>query len=294
MTTAELEARQEAQRRAIEAATVAAAVAVIHDRIQAVLDRLASMFHLAGSDPQRWLYARLEAERALRRINAVRVRVVIESMLDRAAMVGARTVGQWDPGGIDTRTDPLIADILDTVVADVTAKLAAAASRIERGPLDTKARLDTATHAALAAEKAAARAATDSATRAIDEGTRAVTDALGLSRVWVAEPGACLSCVAMAGSVARPRGLFVPAAPDLAPRLIPWLPGGVTGPPAHTHCRCHTVVAAPGLSEALRRAAAREVARGESDFDSLPDRLAALDALLRRRGGSPGRRGFAA
>jgi hypothetical protein len=111
----------------------------------------------------------------------------------------------------------------------------------------------------------------------------------GLRVVWVAERGACLTCLALSGHVIDPNSgtgfdEFATFSPHGAPQV--WPPGmPLMAPPRHPHCRCRLrIIAADNtmLPEALRREAQRSVARGWSDHDSRKSRLTAADRLMAR------------
>jgi hypothetical protein len=104
--------------------------------------------------------------------------------------------------------------------------------------------------------------------------------------VWIAERGACLTCLALSGQVADPSsGTWFDefATFDKQPMAV-WPPDQpLTGPPRHRWCRCRLrIIAATNtmLPAALAREARRSVARGWSDHASRPGRLAAADRLL--------------
>lgn len=104
--------------------------------------------------------------------------------------------------------------------------------------------------------------------------------------VWVAERGACLTCLALSGQVADPgTGMWFDEFATFDKRPMPvWPPGmPLMGPPRHPHCRCRLrIIAASNtmLPAALAREARRSVARGFSDHASRPARLSAADRLL--------------
>jgi hypothetical protein len=112
----------------------------------------------------------------------------------------------------------------------------------------------------------------------------------GLRVVWVAERGACLTCLALSGRVIDPNsgdGFDEDATfgkPGSAPLV--WPPGmPLMGPPRHPNCRCRLRILAAGnvmVPAALRREAERSVARGWSDYDSRRARLGATDRLVRQ------------
>lgn len=111
----------------------------------------------------------------------------------------------------------------------------------------------------------------------------------GLRVVWVAERGACLTCLALSGHVIDPNSgagfdeFATFGQPGSAPTV--WPPGmPLMGPPRHPNCRCRIrIVAADNtmVPDALRREAERSVARGWSEYDSRRSRLGAADRLVR-------------
>lgn len=104
--------------------------------------------------------------------------------------------------------------------------------------------------------------------------------------VWIAERGACLTCLALSGQTADPSsGTWFDEFATFDKRPMPvWPPDQpLMGPPRHPHCRCRLrIIAAANtmLPEALAREARRSVARGFSDHASRPARLGAADRLL--------------
>lgn len=104
--------------------------------------------------------------------------------------------------------------------------------------------------------------------------------------VWIAERGACLTCLALSGQTADPsRGTWFDEFATFDCRPMPvWPPDQpLMGPPRHPHCRCRLrIIAATNtmLPAALAREARRSVARGFSDHASRLARLGAADRLL--------------
>lgn len=104
--------------------------------------------------------------------------------------------------------------------------------------------------------------------------------------VWIAERGACLTCLALSGQTADPSsGTWFDEFATYDKRPMPvWPPDQpLMGPPRHPHCRCRLrIIAASNtmLPDALAREARRSVARGWSDHASRPARLGAADRLL--------------
>jgi hypothetical protein len=109
----------------------------------------------------------------------------------------------------------------------------------------------------------------------------------GLRVVWVAERGACLTCLALSGQVIDPNsgdGFNENASFSPHGAMAVWPPGmPLMSPPRHPNCRCRLriITAANAmLPEALRREAQRSVARGWSDSASQCERLTAADRLI--------------
>lgn len=272
--------RQEAEAAALEAAAVASAVAVLTAALTAITGTLKTAFRLVVTDPARWLTARRVAARTLRSLQP-RIASQAERMVSRAAALGARHVDAPLPDGYDPATDPQVRDVLDALDQAVTRKLDTAADAILSGPVNTPARLDDAIGRVDAARKLAASTVEDVVATAITGGARAAADEAGIGLTVWAERDACLSCQSMCGAEPTPEDGLLRPVHEFTARILPWLRDGVTGPPFHRHCRCRLVPATPGLAEGLRREAEREVARGESAYDSLPARLAAVDRVLR-------------
>lgn len=275
-------ARREAEIRALEAAVAAAVVAALAARVARVTAALTAGFRYAATDPARWLTVRRQAARDLRAIR-VNVAPVIARNLTQAAQLGARHAGGTLPANHAPTGDPLVADVLQRVDADVARKLDAAAVHLTDNPVGTPAQLDDALTKVDAAPKEAEAAAGDAVARTVAGGVRAVAEQDGAALVWWAERSACLHCKGMAGSVAEPGGRFF-AVRQFADKPLPWVAEGVDGPPLHRSCRCHTAINTEGLADGLKREAQREVAQGTSLHDSLPARLRAVDRLL--KGGS--------
>lgn len=271
--------RREAETAALEAAIVAAVTSDLARQVGRAIGTLRTGFRLAAGNGPQWTAARRAVAGDLRRIRP-RLAVQTTRMLPRAAQLGARHLGAPLPAGHDPLADDVLAAAIDTLDASVRARLVTAAARLTTDPIDTPARLDDAAARIDSARTTAEGTVGDAVARAAAGGTTAAADDTDTDLVWWSERDACLSCTSMAGAVRTPGGLFVPVA-ILAPRIIPWLPGGITAPPAHRSCRCHLEVATEGLAAALAREAERSVARGESAYDSGPARLRAIDGLLR-------------
>jgi len=120
--------------------------------------------------------------------------------------------------------------------------------------------------------------------RAVDHGAKAVAEAKGVGRLWVAEADACVRCAAYSGEYAEPDAEFEGGL-SFDPQQRGQGPDTVDGPPLHPHCRCRTIpwsmdwpVPLPRL---LQARAAASVAEGISlPSESGPARVRAARALL--------------
>lgn len=128
-----------------------------------------------------------------------------------------------------------------------------------------------------------------------------VAEARGAQVLWVAEPNACVVCLALSGHLANPatgewfdeEATF--GRPGSAPAV--WPPGQpLTRPPRHPHCRCITEtwlgdVRGAGvidLPAALRREARRSIVLGRSHpTESRAVRIDAAERLLDQGSGLP-------
>lgn len=154
--------------------------------------------------------------------------------------------------------------------------------------------IKTATDAAAVASKVkkaktrAEGAARWTANEGINAGTSDVARKMGLRLVWIAERNACLHCLAHAGYVTEPGGLFPGLSFDPQANDIP----AVEYPPLHPNCRCQTrttdAPAGPAptdrssLNPAARLAAEarRSVVYQWTDYASNPAMMRAAEALL--------------
>lgn len=275
-------AQREAQAVALEAAIVAAVTASLAQRLEHAAWTLKDAFRHATTNPGQWAAARRTAADQVQGAH-LDIAAAAHRMLPRAAQLGATRVGAELPAWWRPSHDQRTAYDLAGMDGAVRAKLDRAAAHLATQPVDTPARLAEALGRIDVAGSTARNRVGDLVARTISAGSAAAADAGGIDLTWVSERAACLSCTSMAGAVRHPGGLFVPAQ-MLAPRIIPWLPTGVVGPPAHGSCRCRSERATEGLSEALLREAQRSVARGESAHDSTPERLRAIDLLLQEGG----------
>jgi hypothetical protein len=310
--------RADAQARALEAAIAAAAVAVITSRVAAIARDLTVAFARWGSSsPGRWAAARRDAAARLRSV-PVRVSETVAPQLWRAARLGARQAGVPLPDGYDPAVRERVRESLDRVDDTVRDRLRDVARAVADAQVTTPAQLEevtgrveaVASTARARVEDVVARTVADGAHAAVygqepPEDSRPVGDeeeapvaadgdeeppapdepaepagpaAPALDLTWWSERDACLACASLAGALPGQDGLYrqVLAVTRASPRLTD--EGCI--PPLHPHCRCRLVPATPGLADALRREAQREVAYGWSAYDSLGSRLRAADLLV--------------
>jgi hypothetical protein len=272
-------ARREAEVVALEAAVTAAAVAGIAGILTQVTGMLSGAFKIAVTDPGRWVKTRRSAARMLRRVRP-RGAAVVARHLTRAAQLGARQVGVSLPKGHDPLADVQVRQDLEGLDQAVTARLGKAAEAVTRDRIHTSRQLEKTLARVDAVTSVMEGGAGDIVARAVAGGTVAAAGRAGVGVTLRCERNACLACQSMCGSVPDEDGLFRPVH-EYTARLLPWLRDGVEAVPLHPRCRCRIVPATEGLVDALRREAEREVARGESAYDSLPARLAAVDRVLK-------------
>lgn len=127
--------------------------------------------------------------------------------------------------------------------------------------------------------------------RAINDGAAQTAHHYGARGLWVAEPDACVICLAYAGRLADHDGRF-PGGLSMDPQSRSNRRPAFEGPPAHTNCRCRLVPwmpdwdTGPGtLPALLQEQAWRSVASGRRrPSESRAARRRAAQALLARRG----------
>lgn len=127
--------------------------------------------------------------------------------------------------------------------------------------------------------------------RAINDGAAQTAAHYGARGLWLAEPDACVICLAYAGQLADRDGRF-PGGLSMDPRSRSTTQAALDGPPAHINCRCKLVPWMPGwdtgpgsLPDLLRDQAWRSVAAGRGrPSESRAARRRAAQALLARRG----------
>ena len=115
------------------------------------------------------------------------------------------------------------------------------------------------------------------------EGVEVVARVARVPLLWVAETNACVHCLALSGTIARPGSSFDGSATYGASPL-PTFDGPVMAPPRHPNCRCTLEPAvSPEFAAALRREADRSVLRGFSlESESMRVRVDAAERLLAR------------
>jgi len=281
--------RRETQIRVLEAAVTGAVLAAFLQRLHWVTSTVTA----GHRDVSRVVDAR---QYAAGQLSAMRVDIgQVARFLPRAAELGAQHADAPLPSWWAPEVDPGLVEAIQRAEATVQAKVQQVAAQVLTAPLPAetvtvgprawtpvRASGETLADRVAAVGAAASTAVGDVVARAVAAGAVAAASGAGVGLCWYTERGSCLSCASMAGAVQGEDGLFRPVR-VYAPRIIPWLPGGVASVPAHSGCRCHLAPATPGLVDALRREAEREVARGESEYDSLAARLAAVDRLLAAR-----------
>jgi hypothetical protein len=218
-----------------------------------------------------------------------RIRWSIQPLLHHVALSGHRLgVDQAERITGSVRVEAALSRPLREAIAQVDAKAAADladAVRVARVlPVDTYPRALTAAAKATSAVHRVEATTRWVANKAITEGTTAVAEAAGVGRLWIAEPGACLTCLAYAGEIAGPGENF-PAGLTFGDYSTVSEP--LDGPPAHPNCRCRTepwLGTSPdfgvSLPNTLRREALRQVALGRSDYASDPAKVRAADRLI--------------
>jgi hypothetical protein len=124
--------------------------------------------------------------------------------------------------------------------------------------------------------------------RAINDGAAQAIAILGADGLWVAEPDACVACLAYSGRLADGDGRF-PGGLSLDPRQARAGALPIEGPPRHPHCRCRLTPWLPswapsrGLSlpDLLQQQAWRSAATGRArPTESRAARLRAARTLL--------------
>lgn len=190
-------------------------------------------------------------------------RRIVQRDKELSALIGGvdgNLLGRLDVALRDARTLPL------DNMSDA-ARVAAGATRVVNG------------------SKADARWA---ANRALSAGVAAEAQKQDARILWVAERNACLHCLAYSGVAVEPGALFPTG---LTFDSHPLKGDPVPYPPLHPNCRCRVDVykgpdssknrSAMDAASVLQREAERSVARGLTDYASVPKALSAAGRLLK-------------
>lgn len=126
--------------------------------------------------------------------------------------------------------------------------------------------------------------------RTINDGAEQAIAALGARALWVAEPDACVICLAYAGRLADRDGRF-PGGLSMDPASRSTTKAAIEGPPAHPNCRCRLVPwrdewahGPTTLPELLRQQALTSIATGGGrPTESRTARIRAAQALAVNR-----------
>lgn len=127
--------------------------------------------------------------------------------------------------------------------------------------------------------------------RAVNDGAAQTIQYLDARAMWVAEPDACVRCLAYAGRLADRDGRF-PGGLSMDPHTRSTRHAATEGPPLHPACRCRLAPWRDGwgaLPDLLREQAWRSIATGHGrPSESHAARRRAAQALLTQRGLSAG------
>ncbi|HEV2346462.1 MAG TPA: hypothetical protein VGS97_20350 [Actinocrinis sp.] len=212
--------------------------------------------------------------------------------------------------------EPVLTEAIGAVPETMAESVASTANFVEQLPITGWDDLVRAMGKANQAATSLERSTTWAVNKANSDAIRQVAVNKGASLLWVAEPDACVICLALSGHIIDPMsgdGFDEEATfgkPGSAPDV--WPPGEpLMGPPRHVSCRCHPELwfgahAAPGgpeenslynrpgvganvdLPAALRREAKRSIVYGWSlPSESGAVRLDAASRLLARGAGLP-------
>lgn len=227
----------------------------------------------------------------------------IQSLVRQA---GGRGV-VWGRGGSPpgTSVDTVTSDAADRVVSEIPAGVDRALDTAQLLAQSTPvSSWDDVVRFHAAASKAVLdvdRAVSTATYTAFNDAVHQVAQAAGAKVLWIAEPDACVVCLALSGRLADPttgRWFDEEATfgrPGSAPAV--WPPGQpLKRPPRHPNCRCMTQVwwgdargpDAFDLPAALRREARRSILLGRArPTESAPARLDAAARLLALGSGLP-------
>lgn len=184
-------------------------------------------------------------------------------------------------------TDPELVDAVDSIDRNAQAVLDEAAHLADLLDLAKEDNVLTVTGKVTSSGKRAEGQTRWAANRGLNQGIADAAARAGMRLLWSAERNGCLKCQAYSGLAVKvgqdfPVGLTLGKGKSTL--------GGTPYPPLHRYCRCRVRpyggpdATQKGADEAsgLMREANRTVARGWSDYDSEPERLRAVDLLLKR------------
>lgn len=200
---------------------------------------------------------------------------------------GYDAIGRKAPPHISATADPDLKAAVDGIDPAARAKLDEADLLADLLDLTKESNVLTVASKVTSSGKGAQGTTRWAANRALNAGISDAAKAAGLRLLWSAERNACLKCYAYAGLAVTPPEVF-PVGLTLGTGTSTL--GGVPYPPLHRYCRCRAEpYGGPDATElgedtasGLQREANRSVARGWSDYASLPERLRAVDLLLAR------------
>jgi hypothetical protein len=252
-------------------------------RIGADLAQIQAQFRAdittAQGDPDRLMEARRAAARSLRSLRPA-LHSTLRPAVDEGVRLGARLAAGVPPPGLRPLADEGIRQTLLRMNTPIRMHARLSASAVMRLPVRTPAQLEAVIDRIAAVLSEVDAAVSVITTRSVDVGFTAVTNELGVARVWVTRPGCCPVCAEYAGSVALPGQPFYPVA-SYADGEGQWAGAGraVSGPPLHRHCRCGSVPDEWGLAKRLIRRTESDVAAGRLAA-SMAARIRAIDRML--------------
>lgn len=262
---------------AFEAQVTAAGAGRLGGQLGGFADMLRAQAKSVRGDSAAQMRLQRALARQLRQIDPVVAASIRPLLAD-----GVTTLANGEQVSVDPLADDLIRDQLRRVDAKIRVKARRLAADVAdgRAPARTDAQIrDLAARieaVASPAEAAASMVAVRIAALA------SIESANGRRLVWTTQSGCCGHCTGMSGAIRTKEGLFHPRL-RLADKALPWVAGGVKAPPLHDFCRCVLTPEAPGLADALARAAVRDVAAGRVGHLSAPAKARAARRLLRSR-----------
>jgi hypothetical protein len=200
---------------------------------------------------------------------------------------GFDTLGMKVPQHVSATADLALRQAVDGIDPAARAVLDEAERLADLLDLEQEDNVLTVTSKVTSSGKGAEGTTRWAANRALNAGIADAARRAGVRLLWAAERNACLKCLAYSGLVVKPGEVF-PVGLTLGTGKSTL--GGVPYSPLHRYCRCRVrPYAGPdatqlGTDEAsgLMREANRTIARGWSDYASKPERLRAVDLLLKR------------